>query len=96
MMQSVFAPTLRTRVCVSPPTLRRDVRLLVDRASDNVQRVEHNRLSVLVLCSLLGTVACGAGQAETDRIPRQRSVDRYVAMLESEGRAEWQKPDALA
>lgn len=47
---------------------------------------------------LAAAASCGGQTAETtqtDRIPRQRSVDRYVAMLESEGRAEWQKPDEL-
>jgi SAM-dependent methyltransferase len=52
-------------------------------------------------------LACGGGPATAagsaapsstqarDRVPRQRSVERYVAMLESPGRARWQRPDAL-
>jgi 2-polyprenyl-3-methyl-5-hydroxy-6-metoxy-1,4-benzoquinol methylase len=63
--------------------------------------VRKYRLFALVFLSCLWlatSAACGGQTAETtqaDRIPRQRSVDRYVAMLESEGRAEWQKPDEL-
>ncbi|RLB49929.1 MAG: SAM-dependent methyltransferase [Deltaproteobacteria bacterium] len=46
----------------------------------------------LLLGVLLG--ACGGAQPR-DRIPRQRSVERYVAMLEGDGRVEWQKPAEL-
>ena len=63
------------------------------------------RIFALHLSLLL--LACGGGAANQagaaapsseqarDRIPRQRSVERYVAMLESPGRARWQRPDAL-
>lgn len=34
-------------------------------------------------------------EARRDRIPRQRSVERYVAMLEAPSRAEWQRPEEL-
>jgi len=52
--------------------------------------------------TLLGLVllaACGGAPAarenHDDRVPRRRSVERYVAMLESPSRAEWQRPGEL-
>jgi ubiquinone/menaquinone biosynthesis C-methylase UbiE len=51
-------------------------------------------LGPLLAVALLA--GCGGGAEQVrDRVPRRRSVERYVAMLENDERAAWQKPDEV-